>query len=105
MTNNITTFEQWNDYLDTLSFDDRCIEIKNKILSSPELDQISRNYFSDSFDYVYKKYKESKPLDVKLFKIYMEDVKGYKNIKMDEFIRIIILLSYCGFELTDIKES
>lgn len=102
MTNNITTSEQWQEYIDTLPFDERCIEIKNKILSSPDMDSISKSYFSDSFDYVYKKYKDNKPLDVKLFKIYMEDVKGYKNIKFDEFVRIIILLTYCGFEISDI---
>lgn len=102
MTNNISTSEEWQEYVDNLPFDERCVEIKNKILSSPDMDTTSKSYFSDSFDYVYKKYKDNKPLDVKLFKIHMEDVKGYKNIKFDEFVRIIILLTYCGFEITDI---
>lgn len=102
MANSISTSEEWQEYLDTLSFDERCVEIKNMILSSPDLDEYSKSYFSDSFDYVYKKYKDNKPLESKLFKIHMEEVMGYKNIKIDEFIRVIILLTYCGFEITDI---
>ena len=44
-------------------------------------------------------YKSGKPLDVKLLKIHLEEVKGYKNIKIDEFINLMILLSYCGFNI------
>ena len=92
--------EEWQNYLDTLSFDDRCIEIKNKILLGLE-DNQSKQFFIDSFDYVYNLYKQNKPLEANLFRIYLEDIKGYKNIKLEEFIRIIVLLSYCGFIISE----
>ena len=56
-------------------------------------------YFQDCFDYVFKLYKTNKPLEINLLKIYLEQVKDYKNIKMDVFITTMILLSFCGFNL------
>ena len=57
----------------------------------------SKEQFEVCFDYVMSLYKENKPLDFHLLKIYLEDVKGCKNIKMTEVLNILLLLSYCGF--------
>lgn len=92
--------EEWQKYLDTLSFENRAIEIKNKILDGLE-DETSKQCFQDCFEYVLNLYKQNKPLEANLFRIHLEDIKGYKNIKLEEFIRIILLLSYCGFNISE----
>ena len=46
-------------------------------------------------------YKEGKPLDINQLKIYLEQIKGYKNIKMTEVINIMLLLSFCGFSFDE----
>ena len=80
-----------------MTFDEYSLMIKDKILADENIDELSSRYFQDCFDYVYKLSKSNKPLDLALLKIYLEQVKGYENIKMDDFIRTIILLSFCGF--------
>lgn len=90
-------FEEWKQNLQKLNFDEYVMQMKERILSDKTIDELSQRYFNDCFDYVYKLYKSNKPLELNLLKIYLEQVKDYKNIKMDEFIRTIILLSFCGF--------
>jgi len=48
-------------------------------------------------------YKDGKPLEMNLLKIYLESVKGYKNIKMTEALNIMLLLSYCGFDFKNVQ--
>lgn len=96
--------EEWQRYLDTLSFDDRCIEIKNKIAEGIP-DDYSKQFFIDCFNYVYNLYKQNKVLDVNLLKIHLEDIKGYKHIKFEEMLKIMFLLAYCGFSLSDISKT
>lgn len=89
-------FEKWKQELQNLSFEEFAVQMKDKILTDNS-DELSKQYFQDCFDYVFKLYKTGKPLEVNLLKIYLEQVKNYKNLKMIEFIRTIILLSFCGF--------
>lgn len=102
MSENLS-FEEWSKSLENMDFDHYSLEIKNKILESNDMDDLSKRYFSDCFDYVYKLYKNNKQLDMHLLKIYLEEVKGYKNIKLSEIIPMLILLGYCGFDLSYIK--
>ncbi len=95
----MNNFDNWIQSLNNMSFDEYSHNIKDKILQS-NMDAQSKQQFSDCFDYVYKLYKSNKPLDVNLFKIYLEEIKGYKNIKMSEFINMMILLCYCGFNIS-----
>ena len=91
------TYNQWINSLSNMNFDQYCIAIKNKILESNQVDTNFKQQFNDCFDYVYKLYKNNKTFEPNLIKIYLEDIKGYKNIKMTELFTIMILLSYCGF--------
>ena len=93
---NNTEFEEWKKELQTLNFEEYAVYMKDKILQD-NIDDLSKNYFQDCFDYVLKLYKSGKPLELNLLKIYLEQIKNYKNIKMDDFIRTIILLGFCGF--------
>jgi hypothetical protein len=88
--------DKWKESLKNMSFEDYAITIKNKILED-NLNTESKQYFCDCFDYVFNCYKKNKPLELNLIKIYLEDIKGYKNIKMEEFIRTLLLLNLCGF--------
>ena len=97
---NFNNSQEWTDYLNTRPFEERCIIIKNKILES-DLDDDSKKYFSDSFDYVFKLYKQNKPLELSLFKIYLKDIKGYKELNLISFIRLVMLLGFCGFEISE----
>ena len=87
-----------------MDFDSYSVTIKNKIMESPEIDNIFKQQFNDCFDYVYKLYKSNKELEPNLIKIYLEEVKGYKNIKMSDFIRLLFILSFCGFEFENLTK-
>ena len=91
--------------LQKLNFEDYANEMKEKILSDKTINDLSQQYFKDCFEYVMKLYKSNKPLDINLLKIYLEQVKNYKNIKFDEFVRIIILLGFCGFSFNFDKNN
>ena len=99
---NNQSFEEWSKSLETMDFDHYSLAIKEKIMQS-DLDDYSKQVFNDCFEYVSKLYKSNKQLDVKLLKIYLEEVKGRKNIKVDEFVKLMILLGYCGFNINFIK--
>lgn len=92
------TFEEWQAGFEGLDFEQSAIRIKDKILESPELDSKSRQYFSDCFNYVMEQHKAKKPLSTSLLKIHLVDIKGYKQLTVDELSRTLVLLSLCGFE-------
>jgi hypothetical protein len=48
---------------------------------------------------MYKLYQQGKPLEPKLLKIYLENIKGYKNIKLEDMVRIVLLMGLCGFHI------
>ena len=92
------SFEEWNKLAQDLSGDfEKYAEMMKYTILKGNLDDQSKEQFKVCFDYVMSLYKEGKPLDFHLLKIYLEDVKGYKNIKMTEVLNILLLLSYCGF--------
>lgn len=92
------SFEEWNKLAQQLSGNfERYAEMMKQTILKGNLDMQSKEQFEVCFDYVMSLYKENKPLDFHLLKIYLEDVKGYKNIKMTEVLNILLLLSYCGF--------
>lgn len=90
-------FNEWMENLKTLSFEEYAEEIKKQIIKSPELDEHSRRYFNDCFSYVMETYKSGKPLSTSLMKTHLVNVKGYKQLTVEEFSRVIIMLSLCGF--------
>lgn len=97
------TYEEWLELAKKLSgdFEKYAEMMKQTILVKGNLDEASKEQFEVCFDYVMSLYKEGKPLDFHLMKIYLEEVKGYKNIKMTEIINILLLLSYCGFSFNE----
>ena len=91
-------FEEWIKLAQELSGDfEKYAEMMKQTILKGNLDNQSKEQFEICFDYVMSLYKEGKPLDFHLLKIYLEDVKGYKNVKMTEILNILLLLSYCGF--------
>lgn len=98
-TNNKQTFNEWSKSLELMDFDHYSLEMKNTILNG-NMPEDEKKLFETCFDYVYKLNKEKKPLDIKLLKIHLEQVKDFQNVKMQDFIRVIILLGYCGFNIT-----
>ena len=95
-------FEEWQQRLYKMDFDTFVFEMKDKVLNS-NMDKESKQQFSDCFDYVYKLYKNNKPLEPNLLKIYLEQIKGYKNISVEGFIRILVLLDFCGFHIRSLE--
>lgn len=100
----MTDFEQWKQKLSNMNFELFAKEIKNKMLDS-NMDDLSKQQFSDCFDYMYKLYQQGKPLEPKLLKIYLEDIKGYKNIKLEDMVRIVLLMGLCGFHIKQDKNN
>lgn len=102
MKNNTTNkqdFNEWSKSLEGMDFDHYSLEMKNTILNG-DMPKEEKELFEICYDYVYKLYKENKPLDIKLLKIHLEQVKDFENVKMQDFIRIVILLGYCGFNIS-----
>lgn len=95
---NNTSFKEWSKSLENMDFDHYSMTIRDKILEG-NLDKLSKDCFKVCFDYVSKLNKEGKPLDLNLLKIHLEQVNDFKNLKYNEIITILILLSYCGFNI------
>lgn len=93
-------YQDWLDGFDKLDFEGRARRFKDKILESDELDDSSRSYFSDAFEYVVSLYKSGKPLDTNLLKIHMTEIKNHKDTTIEGFARTMILLSLCGFDFS-----
>lgn len=91
------TYDEWKAGFEGLDFEHSAIRFRDKILESPELDAKSRKYFKDCFNYVMEQYKANKPLLTSLLKIHLVDIKGYKQLTVEEFSRMLALLSLCGF--------
>lgn len=98
-TINKQDFNEWSKSLEKMDFDHYSLEMKNTILRG-DMPKDEKELFKICYDYVYKLYKENKPLDIKLLKIHLEQVKDFENVKMQDFIRIVILLGYCGFNIS-----
>lgn len=98
------TFEQWKAGFEGLDFEQQAARIKDRIILSDELDETSKHYFSDMFEYVMQKHKEGKPLDMNLLKIHMTQIKDYKALTLNDFTRALVMLSLCGFQF-DFQEN
>ena len=96
-------FKEWQQSLESMNFEDRAIAIKEKIIKGLSEFPEAQEQFQVCFDYVMEVYKEGKPLEMNLLKIYLESVKCYKNIKMTEVFNIMLLLSYCGFDFKNVQ--
>ena len=94
-------FEEWQKSLQSMNFEDRAVAIKEKIVEGLAEYPEAQEQFQICFDYVRQVYKEGKPLEMNLLKIYLEQITGYKNIKMTEVINIMLLLSFCGFSFDE----
>lgn len=92
----MNTSEEWLKSLEGLEFAEYAQAVRDKILEG-NMDEQSKKQFSDCFEYAMELYNEGKQFDIKLFKIYLEDIKGYKNVNMSGVINILLLLSFCGF--------
>ena len=93
------TVEQWKESLQGLPFEEQAIRIRDKILESDELDPQQREFFKDTFQYVMELYRNGKPLDTNLLRIHYGITQGTKEYpqKIQQFIRMMMLLSLCGF--------
>ena len=69
------------------------------ILQSKELDKDSKDLFKDTVEYIEKLVSQNKQFDLELYKIYITQVKGYELPTIEQFMRIVLLLNLCGFEL------
>lgn len=90
-------FEEWQKGFEGLDFEGSARRVKDKLIESPEIDDLSRRCFSDSFEYVMNLYKQGKGLEPNLLRIHLTKVKDYENIRFEDFTRILMLLSLCGF--------
>lgn len=96
------SFEEWIKTTQDLSGDfEQYAQLMKQTILRGNLDEQSKEQFEVCFQYVMSLYKEGKPLDINQLKIYLEQIKGYKNIKMTEVINIMLLLSFCGFSFTE----
>lgn len=95
-------FEEWIKLAQELSADfEQYAQLMKQTILKGNLDEQSKEQFEVCFDYVMSLYKDGKPLDINQLKIYLEQIKGYKNIKMTEVINIMLLLSFCGFSFDE----
>lgn len=97
---NKESLDEWTAGFEGLSFEESANRIKDKILESPEFDDKSRNYFTDAFNYVMSVYKSGKPLDTELMRIHMVDIKQHTGMSLQDFTRVLMLLSLCGFKFS-----
>src|SRR5574344_381608 len=101
-------FKEWLDSLSKMDFENQANTIKEVIIKKGELEEKSKKYFSDCFDYFMKQTKLKKPIDTSLMKIYLVNVKGWKEEELGgfmEMMRIFIMLSMCGFKISTINEN
>lgn len=75
-------------------------EIYDSLVKSDEFDEQSRKLFIDTVSYVEKLIEQNKQFDTDLYKIYITQIKGYELPTVQQFMRIVILLNLCGFNLT-----
>jgi hypothetical protein len=96
------SLEDWKQSLENLSFEERAVKIKDKILESDELDKQQRDFFNDTFQYVMNLYHHNKPLDTNLLRIHYGITQGTSEYpqKIQQFIRMLMLLSLCGFQFS-----
>lgn len=92
------TLEEWKSGFEGITFEQQAIKIRDKILQSPELDATSKKYFKDTFEYVFSLYREGKPLDTDLLRIHMTSIKNYKALTLQDFTKVLLMLSLCGFQ-------
>lgn len=92
------SYEEWISGFEGLSFEEYAVRVKNKILESPELDKKSKAYFTDAFNYVMGLHKANKPLDTNLMRIHMTEVKNYTMLTLNDFTKVLLMLSLCGFQ-------
>ena len=97
--------EEWISGFDGLTFEESAIRVKNKILESTELDQKSKSYFTDAFNYVMNLHQSNKPLDVNLMRIHMTEVKNYTMLTFDDFTKVLLMLGLCGFQFDFCKDK
>lgn len=74
-------------------------EIYDNLVNSDELDEQSRKLFIDTISYVEKLVDQNKQFDTDLYKIYITQIKGYELPTIEQFMRIVILINLCGFEM------
>ena len=97
------TFEEWKSGFEGLCFEESAKRFRDKILESPDLDDKSRKYFFDAFNYVLSIQQSGKILDTNLMKIHMTDIKGHKGMTLQDFTRCLMLLSLCGFQFDNVS--
>ena len=92
------SLEEWKAGFENLTFDEQSKRIRDKLLESDELDAKSKQYFSDAFDYVSSLNRDGKPLDTNLMRIHMTEIKNYKALTLQDFTKVLLMLSLCGYQ-------
>ena len=98
-------FQNWSKEIQQMDFDGYSKAIRDIIIEKGDIDQKSKQYFYDCYDYVFKLYKQNKPLETNLLYIYLTKIKGYKTLNIQEFTIVILLLSLCGFQIEKMGEE
>ena len=96
-TFNEEEFNKWRDTLDSLSFEDRALKIKDHMLKTGNIEQKSAAFFSAAFDYFMDHYKKGKPIDLEIMFKHLTVTEGFPKYNIYDFSRILIMLSFCGF--------
>lgn len=92
-----SSYQEWKDYLSSLSDAEVSEEIKKRILSESGMNQEEQNIFNDIYNFFKKNTIAGKPVKIDLLKIYLEDIKGY-DVKKINIYQMLILLSFCGIQ-------
>lgn len=93
-------FKAWCESLENSNLTDKEISlaIRDKVLESPQLDKQSKAIFKDTYNYILKILEQNKPFEIKLLRIYLEDICGYKLEKYS-IISTLLLCSMCGLSI------
>lgn len=93
-------FEQWMADLEGMGFEERADAISKKIAESIG-DEMSREFFERTYNYVKRQYKNRKPLELKDYYDRIGRSGRYGKIGLVEFGRIMTLVELCGYTITE----
>lgn len=92
-------YDEWVKEMEGLTDMEISEKIKEKILSSPDMDYGSRQLFNDVYNYIQKCYVQQKPVDVPVMKIYLEELHGH-NLEECSIMGALTLVTMCGLSIS-----
>jgi len=95
LSNTDNGFNAWADKLETMTDEEICYEIHDRIMNNSDIDKESLELFDLSFHYCMKLISQNKPLESNLLKIYLQDVH-HKDVNQINIFILFALLGTCG---------